>query len=463
MLHSAFPPSIPAISPQTTFASTAGHDIVRAMEEIRTALTGIFRTALTRVDPRKAVNLECAAIRARYLKGGFDRLLVIGFGKAAYPMACAAEESFGDILEAGIAVTKYGHGGAEKLEKIRLIEAGHPVPDENGVRAAEEIIRLARSADRRTLVVTLISGGGSALLVSPSPGVTLADKQLTTGLLLKSGADIFELNAVRKHLSQVKGGRLAELIQPGACISLILSDVIGDRIDVIASGPTAPDPSTYREALVVLEKYRLLELVPRRIMECLESGRNGRLPETAKEGAPAFSRAENRIIGNLAIALSEAVNAAEARGFMTEIFTTQLSGEARSAGALLAQRAMEIKRRGVQLPACLLAGGETTVTVAGTGKGGRNMELALAFAREIEGIPGITLLSAGTDGNDGPTDAAGAFADGMTVLRARSQGLDSAAYLANNDSYSFFKEEGGLFITGPTGTNVMDLQIVLIE
>jgi glycerate 2-kinase len=369
-----------------------------------------------------------------------------------------------DLVEGGVVVTKYGHAGDHHLEKIRLLEAGHPLPDENGLIATQEIIRLAIVADVQALVVTLISGGGSALLVSPPPGITLADKQRTTGLLLKSGADIFELNAVRKHLSQVKGGRLAEVIQPAANISLILSDVPGDRLDVIASGPTAPDSTTFGEALAVLETYRLIEQVPAAVLHYLSQGRNGMIPETPKQGNPCFQNSVNRIIGNLEIGVNGAVRTAEAIDLEVERIGELVTGEAREAGIRLALRALEVRKRKCRRkPVCIIGGGETTVTVTGTGSGGRNMELALAFARELEGIPGITLLSAGTDGNDGPSDAAGAFADGMTIRRARDKGLDPAAYLANNDSYNFFKEEGGLFVTGPTGTNVMDLQIVMIK
>ncbi len=434
------------------------------MDNPRKTAADIFYAALRVVDPEIAVERECAGIRTRFEEERFARLFVIGFGKAACPMARAIEAALGDLVESGIVVTKYGHGGEDKLARIRLMEAGHPLPDENGLRAAAEIMRLAGAADVRTLVVTLISGGGSALLVSPPPDISLADKQRTTELLLKSGADIFELNTVRKHLSLVKGGRLAELIHPAAGVSLILSDVPGDRLDVIASGPTAPDAATFGDALRVLKKYRLLERIPGAVVRHLILGHKGGIPDTPKEGNPLFRTTGNRIIGSLPLALEGAVRAAQALKFDVEMVAEQITGEAREAGQRLAQGALALKRRkGQGGPACLVSGGETTVTVTGGGKGGRNMELALAFAREIEGVPGITLLSAGTDGNDGPTDAAGAFADGMTVLRARDKGLDPGACLANNDSYNFFREEGGLFVTGPTGTNVMDMQIVLIE
>jgi len=432
------------------------------MRDSREKATAIFRDAIAAVDPERAVRRECGALRARFRAGTFERLLVIGFGKAAWPMARAIEESLGELPLEGLIVTKYGHGGGA-LARIRCLEAGHPVPDANGANAAEEVIRLAAAADELTLAVILISGGGSALLVSPSPGIPLADKQRTTELLLKSGADIRELNTVRKHLSRVKGGRLAELLQPAPSISLILSDVPGDPLDVIASGPTVPDPSTYSDALAVLERYRLTELVPAAVATHLRAGKAGRAPETPKRDSPGFLKADHRIIGNLGLALDGARRSAEALGLTVELASAEITGEASEAGRALARKALDMKRRGKQTPVCLLSGGETTVTVSGAGTGGRNMELALAFALEIEKTSGITLLSAGTDGSDGPTDAAGAFADGMTAPRGRAKGVDPASYLAGNDSYGFFREEGGLFITGPTGTNVADLQIVIVE
>ncbi len=347
--------------------------------------------------------------------------------------------------------------------KIKTLEAGHPVPDENGVRGTDEIIALLKGADEHTLVVCLISGGGSALLVSAFQGITLSEKQEITQLLLKSGADINELNCVRKHISKVKGGRLAEIAYPAKVISLILSDVIGDSLDVIASGPTAPDSATYSDALYVLRKYRLLDKIPRTISDILSNGADGLIPDTPKEGSVIFRKIENIIIGSNRIALDAARQMAEEKGFDADIISAGLTGEARDAAKWLAKKAIEEKGARGQRARCLISGGETTVTVKGSGLGGRNTELALAFALEIEGIDGITLLSAGTDGTDGPTDAAGAFADGETVKKAKAIGIDPVTYLNNNNSYEFFKKTGGLLVTGPTGTNVMDLQIVLLD
>jgi glycerate 2-kinase len=311
--------------------------------------------------------------------------------------------------------------------------------------------------------VVLISGGGSALLVAPAEGLTLADKQETTSLLLRAGADIQELNTVRKHLSRVKGGQLAGFLSPAPSLSLILSDVLGDRLDVIASGPTTPDSSTYAEAVAIIETYRLTETIPPSVLSHLLQGAAGAVPETPKEVNNVFASLETVIIANLDSALEAARRKAEQMRLQTILLPEPVIGVAREAGRILARRALALKaaqRNGP--PVCLISGGETTVLVRGNGRGGRNMELALAFAQEIEGINGITLLSAGTDGNDGPTDAAGAVVDGSTTIRGRQAGTDPDQALHDNDSWNFFQRAGGLFITGPTGTNVMDLQLIFI-
>ncbi len=436
--------------------------MVAAMEKMRSIVEKIFHAAVAAVDPGRAVTGEAEALRARYQEGKFERCLVVGFGKAAFPMARVIEENLGDLVDDGVIIVPYGHTGPG-LRTIRVFEAGHPLPNANGVRGTDELITLARQADERTLVVTLISGGGSALLVYPWEGITIAEKQTTTALLLEAGAEIKEVNAVRKHLSRVKGGRLAEILCPATTVSLIISDVIGNRLDVIASGPTAPDPSTFAYALAVLDRYRLREGTPQTVLRHLIAGSAGMLPETPKAGAPVFRRVDNRIIVDNWAALAAAKRAAASCGLKAEILSAEIAGEARKAGHWLARKAIAVQQgRRTDLPICLLSGGETTVTVRGKGIGGRNMELALAFAREIEGVAGITLLSAGTDGRDGPTDAAGAVVDGNTTLRGREKGLDAAAILAENDTYTFFRREGGLFVTGPTGTNVMDIQVVMI-
>jgi len=420
----------------------------------------LFFTALRAVDPFESVKDRCAAIRTAYHDGGFTRLLAIGFGKAAASMALALEQELGDILETGVFVTKYGHTLSRKPQKFRSFEGGHPVPDEYGFRGTEEIMELAASADEKTLVVTLVSGGGSALLVAPVKHIPLAAKQKTTDLLLRCGADIHELNTVRKHLSRVKGGGLAGIISPARTISLILSDVIGDDLDVIASGPTAPDSSTYRDALAVLERYQLQDKVPVEVLVHLASGARGDIPETPKQGDPIFQRVENQIIGSNRVALEAMLTTARKLGLAAEILSTEISGEAAAVAKMLFRTAMVRKESWQGKPLCLLSGGETVVQVRGSGKGGRNMELALHFALDIAGNDGITLLSAGTDGTDGPTDAAGALVDSETISLEEKE--CARRFLENNDSYTFFQENGGLFITGPTGTNVMDLQILLV-
>ncbi len=438
----------------------------------------IFNAALKTGDPYESVKLHADKIRHFYQSGSFKRLIVVGFGKAASAMAKAIEDELPDLIDTGIVVTKYGHAentefgvrsselGPKKLKKIKVIEAGHPVPDENGLNATEEIIKLLKNADENTLVVCLISGGGSALLAAPCEGISLEEKQKITQLLLKAGADINELNTVRKHISKVKGGRLAEIAYPARIISLILSDVIGDKLDVIASGPTSPDETTYNDALQVLKKYALMNKVPRSIIEILNKGVNNIIPETPKDDNPAFEKVENIIIGSSRKTLEAAKTKAESFGLQTEVISSKITGEAREVGRWLADKVKEFKSLKVEKfknPLCLISGGETTVTVRGNGLGGRNMELALSFAIEIDGIDGITLLSAGTDGTDGPTDATGAIVDGQIVARAKAIGLDPETYLENNDSYNFFKQINELFITGPTGTNVMDIQIIVIE
>ena len=440
-----------------------------SMDDINTA-EAIFQAALQAVDPYGSVKSYAEKISLIVTDKGYSRLFVVGFGKASCLMAKAVEEQLPTMIDAGVVVTKYGHTVTRDTTKgdgegkIRVFEAGHPVPDEKGILATEEIIKLLRDADEKTLVLCLISGGGSALLISPHEHISLKDKQQITGLLLRAGADINELNTVRKHLSAVKGGRLAEIAFPATITSLIISDVIGDRLDVIASGPTAPDSTTYHDALSVINKYALMDQAPLSVVEFLQKGKEGLVPETPKVNSYIFDRVENIIIGNNRKALDAAKAKAESLGLDAEIISSELTGEAREIGKWLAQKAIGMKKSGeAERARCLISGGETTVTVTGNGLGGRNMELALAFAIGIEGIDGITFLSAGTDGTDGPTDATGAIVDGQSVKKAKAMGLDPSVYLDNNDSYNFFKQIDGLIITGPTGTNVMDIQVVIVE
>ena len=438
-------------------------------------LTEIFNTALAAVDPYaallNALQVEqdtLHAAGAAYPLDTYRRILVIGAGKSAARMALAAEQLLGNRIDAGLVVTKYGHGLQPGI--VRQLEAAHPVPDVAGIEATQRLLQLVRDADEHTLVICLLSGGASALLVAPAEGLTLADKQQATGLLLRAGASIDELNAVRKHLSAVKGGRLAQAIHPARLLTLILSDVIGDRLDVIASGPTAADASTFADALAVIDKYELQQKMPPAVMQHLQRGLEGRIAETVKRGAPCLSTTHNVVIGSLNQALSTAADRARELGYDTEIIGGELQGEARKAARLLAQRAQSsLAAMQPDEHHCLVSGGETTVTVQGTGRGGRNQELALAFALQMDGHSGVSLLSAGTDGSDGPTDAAGAIVNGGTVAQARRLGIDPEKHLNNNDSYGFFAQldalSGGAshFITGPTGTNVMDMQLLLLQ
>ncbi len=439
-------------------------------------LVEIFNAALSAADPYRAVtgalrreNNRLSAGGSAYGLDAFDRVIVVGAGKAAARMAAAVEDVLGDALDGGIVIVKYGHAG--KLRKIEQVEAGHPLPDEAGVRGTQRVLELVRSAGEKTLVLCLLSGGGSALLVAPLPGITLEDKQTVTDLLLKAGAAIGEVNAVRKHLSAVKGGRLSETAYPATIITLMLSDVIGDRIEVIASGPTAPDSTTFRDALNVIHAHSLEHELPPGVFSMLHLGVAGLAPDTPKSGAVFFQKTRNIIVGSIRQSLDAARDRAAELGFEPELVSPELQGEAGDAARRLASRALEVRSalRPGDRPGCLLSGGETTVTVRGTGTGGRNQELALAFALEIDGSKGIMMLSAGTDGSDGPTDAAGAIVDGRTVTKARERGMDPRAYLKNNDSYTFFRKYDALtgekahLKTGPTGTNVMDLQIILVE
>lgn len=425
----------------------------------------LFRSALKFVDPYRLVQQYCESISAAYIKEHCRKLYLVSFGKAAYAMTRALVESpAGKLITRGIVITKYGHAPGPLAGNLRVYEAGHPVPDERGLAATKQVIDLLKDADRETLVVCLISGGGSALLVAPQDDITLDEKQNITDVLLKAGANINELNTVRKHISAVKGGRLAQIAYPSKVISLILSDVIGDPLDVIASGPTSPDKTTFYDALDVIEKYHLKNRIPDHVMNLLRRGSEGSVGETPKQGNAVFENVENIIVGSNRIATAAAAKRAEEQGYATTVLTSELQGEAREAAKWLAQKAIDIRgRKTDRRKICLISGGETTVKVSGTGLGGRNTELALAFAEAIAGGDGITLLSAGTDGTDGPTDAAGAIVDGQTVEKAQAQGLWADVFLSNNDSYSFFKKTGELLITGSTGTNVMDIQIILLN
>ena len=420
----------------------------------RHALT-IFRAALAAADPAAAV--------ARYLSHRkLDRyryIYVLGTGKAGASMARAAERILGRRITAGLINVKYGH--TVPLRRIELNECGHPVPDEAGARGAARIADLAAAAGPDDLVLCLISGGGSALLPLPAEGITLEEKQATTRQLLACGANIHEINALRKHISRIKGGQLARLAAPATVESLLLSDVIGDNLDVIGSGPTAPDASTFADVAAILDKYGIRDRIPAAVRDRIDRGLRGEIPETPKPGDPLFTRVRNTVIGSNRLALEAAAKVARALGYRTLILSSEIQGETREIAHMHAAIAAEIRRTGhpVKPPACIITGGETTVTLHGQGLGGRNQEFVLAAAIDIAGLDKVVVFSAGTDGTDGPTDAAGAIADGRTL----SRNPDAAHYLESNDSYHYFEPLNDLIKTGPTNTNVMDVRVILVR
>ncbi len=438
-------------------------------------LLSIFNAALTAADPYQAI-LKAACVEQHWLKladtqfdlDSYEEIIVVGAGKATARMAQAAESLLGDRLTAGLIITKEGH--TAPLAIIKQVEAGHPIPNEAGEAATREILQLLHTANEKTLIICLFSGGASAFLVAPAGNLTLQDKQETTQFLLNAGANINELNTVRKHLSAVKGGALARAAFPAQLVTLILSDVINSPLDVIASGPTVADCSTFADAWKVIEKYALVSKLPTRVSQHLKDGVAGQHLEIIKQNDPCLARTHNLIVADIRQALTAAQDKAIQLGCTTKILSTSLSGEARDAALWLAKTARsELDTMKTGERRCLLSGGETTVTVRGKGLGGRNQELALAFALQVQGTQGITLLSAGTDGTDGPNDAAGAIVDGDTATLASSAGITPSSYLDNNDSYSFFKnldiatDAQAQLVTGPTGTNVMDIQIIMLR
>jgi glycerate 2-kinase len=423
----------------------------------RAAARAIFDAALAAAAVRPLVLRALTAVTPPA-----GRVVVVGAGKASGAMASAVEEAWGERVAGGLVVVKDGH--LAETRRVQLVEAGHPVPDERGAAAARDLLALALGAGANDLVLTLISGGASALTPAPAPPITLGDKQVMTRLLLAAGADINQLNAVRKHCSVLKGGQLARAAAPARVAALLLSDVIGDPIDVIGSGPTAPDASTFGEALGILDRFELRQRAPASVRERLERGARGEIAETPKPDDSIFERVTNVVIGNNQLVVDAAASRAAALGLAPHVLTRALHGEARDAARELVALGGGIAagRGPVAPPACLIAGGETTVTVRGGGIGGRCQEFALAAALELEGRDGMVVLAAGTDGSDGPTDAAGAVADGDSAARARHQGLDPRPHLDRNDSNRVFAALGDLVVTGPTNTNLLDLYLVLV-
>ena len=447
-----------------------------SIESLRRDVDAIQHTALAAVDPVLGVRRHVSREHDRLIVDGlsfvlpdYDRVFIVAAGKAAVPMTLATAEHLGDSLTCGVVVTKYGHGQTmddQYSHHIDLFEAGHPVPDENSVRGAQAVADLARGATERDLVICLVSGGGSALLTLPVSGLSLDELQQLTDGLLRSGATINEMNTVRKHWSQIKGGNLARLAHPATVLTLILSDVVGDPLEVIASGPTVPDPTTVEDARAILARYGL-----DRGSGVFDHGANERsvqrawdFVETPKPGDEVFERVHHVLIGSNRLAAAATAAEAHQLGYNTLLLSTYVEGEAREVARVAAGLAKGVRVHGdpISPPACLIWGGETTVTVRGKGRGGRNQELALAAALALDGWPEVLLMALATDGTDGPTDAAGAIATGETVAQARTLGLDPLAALDSNDSYTFFDTLGDLIRTGPTGTNVNDLLFLLV-
>jgi len=430
----------------------------------------IFDAGLEAVAPETCVARHLHISGSRLHAGETDldlerirHIYVAGAGKASAAMADQVEQLLGPRIRDGVVITKYGHG--MPLAHCRVMEAGHPVPDTSGLDGAYALLEMVSQAGPEDLILCLISGGASALTPAPASGITLADKQDTTRILLGCGATIHEINTIRKHLSRIKGGRLCAAANKAQVVSLILSDVVGDDLDIIGSGMTAPDTGYFSDCRAILEQHRIWDTVPETVRQRIQAGIKGSISDTPKPGDPLFSKVSNHVVGSLSDALTAAEKEAGRRGFTPLVLSSMIQGEAREAAGFLCAIAREIRTSGrpVAPPACLLSGGETTVTIKGKGKGGRNTELALAGAMNLAGTNGIVLLSAGTDGTDGPTDAAGAFADTTTFSRAQALGLSTGALLADNDSYNFFLALEDLLVTGPTRTNVMDMQILLVS
>jgi glycerate-2-kinase len=441
------------------------------LKQLREDAIQILEAALNSVDPKKSI-LQIIKVEDDELKicdftfslKDVGRIIVIGGGKAGGSMAEAMEKLLGERITAGLVNTTYKTESTYRLEKIKLNEAAHPIPDKKGTFGVKEMLTLVGNPEENDLIILLISGGGSALMPLPAKGISLKDIQNITTKLLRSGATINELNAVRKHLSAFKGGQLARKCYPAQVISLILSDVIGDPLDTIASGPTAPDETTFETAKNVLKKFDLWENAPKNIKERIELGCNGEIQDTPKKDEPFFKNVQNFIVANNSTAVQMASDKAEALGYFSLILSTYIEGEAREVGKVYSSIIREISKSGrpVEPPCALILGGETTVKVKGGGKGGRNQELALSALRNLAGINCI-LAALGTDGIDGSTDAAGAIVDGMSLKRGMKKQLKIEELLDDNNSYHYFKILKDSIITGPTGTNVNDITIILVN
>ena len=428
-----------------------------------------LEAAINAVDPEKIIESKLT-LRNNILRVNeyaFDlrktkNIYVIGGGKASGTMAVAVEKLLNKRITEGF--VNVPHGSTKDTRIVMLHEASHPTPDESGVEGTRRMLTIAEKAEKDDLVICLISGGGSSLMPLPRNGISISDKREVTDTLLKSGAAINEINTLRKHISEFKGGWLAKKVYPATILNLVLSDVLGDPLDFIASGPTVPDSTTFGDAVHVLEKYNLWNKVPASVRKVLSDGEKGAIPETPKADDEAFRKVYNVVIGNCRYASLAAFSALKSAGLNTLLLTSLLEGEARHIGTVLASIAREIRASGnpIKKPAAIVAGGETTVSVVGKGKGGRNQEIALAAAMKLGGLDGVVVASLSTDGIDGPTDAAGAIADGKTLSHAEKLGLSAEKFLADNDSYNYFSKLNNLIFTGPTGTNVNDVSVIVV-
>jgi len=441
------------------------------LQRLRHDACVILDNALSAVDPNEAVlnALSLEGDLLSYEGGSIDlsrtkKIVVVGGGKAGGLMVKAVEALLGGRITSGLVNVLKGSEGSVKTGRVALRGASHPIPGNEGMRGVDGMLDLTNGLTKHDLVITLISGGGSALMPYPVSGITLEDMQELTNLLLRAGATINELNAVRKHISGFKGGQFARHAYPARVISLILSDVIGDPLDTIASGPTSPDESTFTDARAVLVRYGLLDTVPENVLSRINGGMNGIYPETPKPGDPIFENVSNLVIANNYMTVRAASLVAERLGYNSMILSTHIEGEARQVGVMFAGIAREEQTRGLPLkrPAAIIVGGESTVTVIGDGKGGRNQEVALGAIHKMSGLRGV-IATLGTDGIDGPTNAAGAIVDGESLNRALELGLNPDEFLDGNDSFSFFESMNDLIITGPTGTNVNDLSVILVR
>jgi len=436
---------------------------------LKNAADQIINASLNAVDPYQLIreqiqrtgNTLIISETEQIDLSDFERVFLCGAGKGAAPITRAMEELLHDRLDGGDIIVKYKH--LADLKKIRLHEAAHPVPDENSLKSTEILLNNLDNLTERDCVFVLLTGGGSALLESLPDEIELGDLQKLSSVLLQCSATIHEINCIRKHISLIKGGQLARKIYPARCVTLALSDVIGDDLSVIASGPTSPDPTTFDDALAILNRYEVADKIPSVVLNHLKKGSEGKIPDTPQGEDKVFKKVTNIVIGNNRLALNKAKETAELLGFKTLILTSMLEGEAKEIAKIVASIIREIQLTGTPLdkPACILMGGEPTVRIEGSGKGGRNQELALAVA--LSNISEqYVFVSVGSDGTDGPTDAAGAIVDNTTLSRAEKADLNAQEYLKNNDAYNFFSPLGDLIITGPTGTNVMDVVFALI-